>query len=788
MFKNYFLLTFRNISRQKVSSLIAILGLSLGITSALLLYTYIDYHRSYEDFMPENSNVKRLVSKRIIDGDAIYSGSGSISPYSAKLLKDNISSITEMTSIKQVSDNSLIVDNSEYIERILYINPNFFDLIPLPILKGEKENLLKNPNSIVLNNELAKKFFPDGDALGKKIILQQNNKNIILQVSGVVEIPSNSHLYESGRPPAFVNVKLLADNIRDYYDPKSDRRIAVYFKPVENFNRDILYYEIQDFLSMIPTPEVYPITELFYEDFEDIHLFSREDSDFLKPFIIIIFLGLVTLALLSISVINSISILTAQSIGRTREVGVKLVLGSSKKDLIFQFLTESIIFSYISLIFALILSELLQPSFSNFVSIELNYSYSPAFALYIIVLTLIVGILSGLYPAFYLSSLKVVDSLKGKTLLKLKKSKKILIVIQFIFAAIILIWTFTFNNEMKYLQKTDLGFNRENIISIIPGKNFNLEPYEKLKSLKKELKKIEGVTDVTHSTFFPFTGAFEIGEDIYISEDGVTSYPEYFTSVDDDYLNVLEITPIEGQVEIGSVIAMKRACDYRDLSIGDLIELDSMTYKVSCIIEDYYQESVFYENRCMFHIVSNDSFDLQTIKVGKKIDFNLIKNAWRTIYGDEFSIIDHAHISTVIENENTPIEVKMLIKTLNWAMAITLFITILGLFGLTLHTIKQKTQEIGIRKVLGASYYDVIELFIKEMGSLIIISLFIGIPLGVFSVKIGIYALGYSNPPQNMFGIALFSAVVILLTGISFVGLMVIKAARSNPSDALRYE
>ena len=783
MFKNYVLIAFRTIKGNKISSLIAILGLSLGMTSALLLYSYNDYHLNYETFMPEGSHIRRLVSRRSDESRGeIYSGSRSVTRSTVQLLRDNVSFIEDMTSLVEQEQMTFSSENENFMANANFVEDNFFTMIPFPLIKGNRYSLLKEPDSIVLDKILAEKYYPQGDAMGKIITLPIMNDELY-RVTGVVHIPANSHQYRDVGQ-AFIPNKILGDYTGDENGEKISWSGAVYFSPVRNFDEVLLQKELEWVLEMIPHTDKYKTKEFLYEDFNNIHLFSRENiNDARNPLYMLILLMILTLALLTISIINSVSILTAQSIRRAREVGVRLVLGSSRKDLIFQFLTESVVLSFMALVMALVFTEILQPAFSNLVEIELDFSISPLFMIYLLLLTLTVGIVSGLYPAFYLSSLNVTESLKGQNLLKLGKFRKMLLVAQFLFASIFLLWTLTINSEFSLLQKMDPGFNSHNLLAIFPGLNFDSEPRGKLLHLKNELKEIDGLEEVTYSHFIPFFGGmFE--QNRYISTEEQTEHLELYSLIDSDYLKVLGITPIEGEIEENSAVIMKSMNKYRDLHVGDLLELDSGNYRVSAIIDDYFTETPLYGYGASFHIVAESGFWFQLIRFTDGIDIKEIQKVWKQIFPQK--VIEYEFINT--QEYNNPEIVQIIKKVINISVIITLSISALGLFGLTLHTIKQKTKEIGIRKVMGAGFFSIIIQFLKETLSYILLAVLLGIPLGIYTIKQGLSILGYPHPIHNLYFISLFSAVSIILVGTLLIGTMVIKAARSNPSDALRYE
>ncbi len=782
MLKNYLLLTLRNISRQKITSLIAILGLSLGITSALLLYTYIDYQLSYEDFMPENNSVKKLL---FLEKSNYRSQINSaVTLPSTSIIKNEVSSIKRITYADMIGNDTLSINNDLYTEGTYFVEKKFFDLIPLDVIKGEKDNLLKKSHSIVLDKILAKKHFPSGNAIGEEIILHENGV-YPLKITGVVDIPQNSHLYEEN------GVALIPNTIREFIRKKGGyntnwRPVQLYFETIPDYDEDILKEEFANLLSRIPPISGYTTEEFFYEDFDKLHLSSKTNFKGINnPIFMIFFLVMLTLSILAISIINTVSILITQSMGRTREVGVRLVMGSGKKDLVFQFLTESIILAFLSLITALVFTELLRPAFSNIVLIELKINYSPTFIIYMAVLTLLVGIIAGLYPAFYLSSLKIVESLKGKKLLKLGKAKKLLLIIQFLCATILLIWSLTINNEIKYIQKLDPGFDYDKLLTIEPEGDFDKKSHEKISALKNELKLINGIEDVSNTFTPPFytSGAIVCS---YSTDNGITEYFTSYNYIDIDFFNVLGIKPIKGEIKNDSVVIFKSISKKRDIDIGDLIEIKGKTYTISAIIDDFHLRSRFEGSSPRFHIVSNNNNYYQVLKLSREIDIEPVRDVYESIYPG--CSIQYQYVKDSIEMQNNPIEVQIVSKVVNLTVFIVLFLSILGLYGQTKHLVIQKTKEIGIRKVMGAGFINIIFQIPRESLIQIISGTCLGAPIGYFSIKFLLVRLGFYYQVHNLIPITIFSTIAIIVIGTMFIGTMVFNTARLNPSAALRYE
>ncbi|MGL1893688.1 MAG: FtsX-like permease family protein [Spirochaetaceae bacterium] len=787
MFKNYIIIALRSISKQKTSSLIAILGLALGIASSLILYVYIDYQLSYDGFLPENSGIKRVLSRKVdIYQEVTYSGGRSVNNYTAKLFKEKIDFVKDVATYSGINYLTLLINGELYNEEVISLSDNFFNVIPFEVISGNRESMQSEQNYIVLDKEFAEKYYPKGDALGQNITIKMGQV-YNLTITGVVDIPKNSH-FKHEFITAFISENIIADLVykelgENMFRADEPNRDIVYISVEQDYDSDTLIHELNNIIKEVPTDDRYLSEEIFLEDFEDIHLKSKAlADDATNPRYILILLIILAFTLLVSSVINSVSILTASSINRTKEVGVRVVMGSSKKDLVFQFLTESVILTFISLLLALVIAELFLPAFSRLVFIDLTLDFSPIFIVYICLLTLIIGVITGLYPAFYLSNLKVVESLKGKSLLKLGKSKKVLVISQFFISSVILICCLVMNNELNLLGKLDVGFNSTNLIYAFPGLNFDVEPIDKIQNLKNEIKDIPGIVDVTYTTFFPYSGG-PTEENIY-KDDNEVLFQELSINVDSDYFNTIGIIPKEGVIKIGTVVVMESVKSYRDINVGDIIGFGENSYTVGAIIKDYFLNHALVGESPKFHIISEDNFYFQIIKFSGEPNLKEIKKVWNKNYPDK---VTDLHVMSIEEENNLDIVVTLK-KVMNLTMIITVFISGLGLIGLILHSVKQKNKEIGIRKVLGADVISVVKQFVGDLVKYVIIGVGFGIPFGAYLISFGLKEMGYPFKIHSLYQISILSGLVIILVGIILTFIMVFKSATSNPSNALRYE
>lgn len=785
MFKNYILLTLRTIGRQKFTSVIAILGLSIAIAGGILLYHYIDYQRSYDSFMSESSDVKRLITRRVDkDLSEYYNCWNSVSHHTAERIIESVPSIKEVTRLDSSNDLALIVEDDIFHEDVLFVDKNFFKMIPIKTIKGSSD--LNLPNSVVLDRKLADKLFPDGNPIGKDILLREYS-DYLLKVTGVVEVPKNSHLFRE-ESMVFLPYSLIEKVYRPVL-PDFDKKwnTTVYFSTEKDCSSEILLDELGNLKNVEPNIDDFKSVEFLYEDFKDIHLYSKDNIyNPLAPYNMIIILTSLTIILLSVSVINTISILIAQSTSRAREVGVRYVMGGERKDLIVQFLTEAILISLISLVVGLILAELLLPAYKNIVRSQIVIEYNLPHILIMLIAALLIGFISGLYPALYLSSLRIVESLKGKSLLKLGRLRKFLVILQFLLSSALLLTTLIFNNEVKFLKNIDVGFNRENLIYIFPGNEFWLEPVEARNLFKDRAKSIKGVESVSYSGYVPWSGGYYRVNKLTQESSDIT-YRDNFFYIDTDYIKTLGVEVIEGDLEgERGIILTEQAQKHQNLKVGDIVGKAPKKLRINAIVKDYKLEYPKKERRGIIHILDADEYYMIMIRITPELNIKELREVWESTFPNRG--FEYGYISEEIQKELTDENAEILVKLLNITTILALFFTFLGLFSIILQNIKSRTKEIGVRKVLGADFGNIVLNILKEFIFYISGAVALGIPISFYITNLTLNFLYYPYPIHNKIELTAFTVISIMSFGISVITLVVLKSALSNPARALRYE
>lgn len=786
MFKNYLLITIRSLLKDKVSSAIAIFGLTLGLSASILLYLYIDYQMSFDQFIPEDKKIVRLVSERIdIYDNQINSGSESVNLYTADKIRE-LNGVNDVATWSGSNYLTVEIDNENFNEDLNFVSDNFFFMIPFKVIYGDIEIMQSKPDYIILDKRLSEKHFGNKNPVGQTIkLLGKVHK--VLTVTGVVDIPKNSHIHKSYSVPGFISNKTLAEIMNvyenvDIYVPNYDGRESVYIGVDQNLAEQIFLDDLNSVLDDIPKDENFISESLSIEHFEDVYLNDRV-TNINNPKYQIILLTLLTLSLLIISMINTISILTAKSINRTKEVGVRLVMGSSRGDLKVQFLTESTILTFISLILSLVVVELILPAFTKMLLLELNLSVDVKLVIYLIVLTILIGIISGLYPAFYLSSLRPVESLKGRGLLKLGKSKKILVVMQFLVASLVVLFTLTANREIDHLNSLDPGFDCNQLIYAFPGVStqFENENPEKIRSLRDELLQLDGVEKITYTSFIPYSDC--ITEDNTYQNDSGTSILEELIYVDRNYFDLIDLT-VDGEVKENQLIVMNSVKEYRDIKVGDLVKFGGNYYPVGGFVDDYLLRAVILGDSPKFHLISDSNFFFQVIKYKGIADLKAIKKIWKKYYPNVSLDID---LHSVDLSKVSPV-IGIIRGIMNYIMILILTLSVLGLIGLILHRVTLKEKEIGIKKVMGCSVISLLFEAISETLKLQIVGVSLGVILGVFTATNVLEIMGYPYPPRDLVPLSMLTSLLLLFIGVIITMLLFYKSAMAKPSKALRYE
>ncbi|OGU34341.1 MAG: hypothetical protein A2068_00955 [Ignavibacteria bacterium GWB2_35_6b] len=794
MFLNYFKIALRNLSKNKLYSFINISGLAFGITCFLLISIYLNNELSYDNFHKEPEKIFRVL--RISEDETGNYNIGSTSgPFAQALVNDYPSYIESAT---RVFGNSGLVEYKEKVFRenkIFFADSNFFEFFNFPLVSGDKNSVLNDGNSIVISVETAKKYFGDLNPIGEVILI---DKFFEFKVTGVFDNRNlNSHLNFD-----FVGSILQFEKF-SWFPRWWNNMLSTYIKVSNPAVEKNLKEDFPNFMEKYfgdHFAQTGKKTGLTIESLQDIYFNNETQNDSVEHgnLTSLYIFSFISFFILIIACINFMNLSIAVSARRSKEVGLRKVIGAEKRNIIFQFIGEAIVYSGIAFVISLFLLEVILPYFNSFIGKELNINYSIAgltFAALFFVLT--VGILSGGYPAFILSSVQPAKILKGDgASIKSGKSilRRVLVVTQFAISIILIIGTILITKQMNYLSNAKLGFNKEQVVLLnVDNENFR----NNLKSFKDELNRNTNVVNVTAMSGEP--GGFHDTRAYKIADMGGEYVRMRSLFCDENYLKTFGIEVIEGRdfsrdfaTDKNDAIILNETA-VRTLgwtpksALGKLILINLMdsTYRhVVGVVKDYNFTSLKTKIEPLAIALLPD-YRKAAVKIkGEDVDAALksIEKVYARVspgYSFEYEFLDES-FNKLYKSEK---DAQILIT--NFSIT-AIIIACLGLFGLVMYAAELKKKEIGIRKVLGASVAGIVTLITKEFLVLVVIANLIAWPISYYFMKEWLSDFAYKiNIGIESF---LISALIAFLIAIVTIGFQAIKAALANPVKSIKYE
>ncbi len=788
MLKNYLKTSVRNLIKNKGSTAINIFGLATGIACCVLLLLYIQEELSYDRFYENNSQIFRVVSSRSFP---THDRHFALTPKSlADALLQDFPEIAAATRFRYVGDPLVRFEDKSFVEKgFLFADSNFFNVFATPLIRGDPKTVLQEPNTIVITEETAQKYFGENEPVGKILTTDFGEHT----VTGITKnTPHNSHLH----------FNLIASLERGrYLKSQSWSALTAYTYIVLKTGYRHQSLEAK-FPEMVKRYVQTPGHSYSLQPLSKIHLHSHLEFE-LEPngdiFYVYLF-SVLSLFLLIIACINFMNLATARSMNRAREVGMRKVLGSLRRQLIGQFLAESIVLSLLALGFAIVLIELSLPYFNNITRMTLDLHYFKGMALPgLIVLASLVGILAGCYPAFFLSSFQPASVLKDQSSSGTRGVgfRNGLVTFQILISIALLFSAAVIEKQMEYIQNKPLGFEKEYMMIIQRASSLGLQR----QAFKQTLLNHTGVVEITGSNSMP-GGAFN--EAPFHPEGLPGTLTLYDFIVDSGFLETMGLELVEGRsfsenlktdLE-SSVIINETAVKQFSLRnpLGKRLIMstsnpeDSPTFTIIGIVHDFNFLSLHEEiGPLMIRGMDAKSANLRYLiikirpeNIQKTLEF--LEQTWKTfVPGSPFlySFLDD-RLDNLYRSEQTTRNIVEVFTGL------AVLIACLGLFGLVAFISEQRTKEIGIRKVLGASVEGIILLLLQSYLKLFLIAFVIAAPLAYSIMNRWLQNFVYrTNISLGVFFIAASASVLIILLA---VGSQTIRAARANPMDALRYE
>ena len=789
MLKNLIKTALRHIIKHFGYSILNILGLTLGITSALLLIIYVADEVSYDRYHEKADRIYR-VSSKITEPDDQFIWNVAQIPFGPQVVNDYPEVEASVRFINMPRALYKYEDKEFNEENFFYVDSTLFDIFTYKVIKGEIKSALTEPNKIILTESIAARYYGDTDPIGKTLTDGTN----VYEITGVIEdVPFNSHF----------RFDALASRTNLPKELGSWGNFGVYTYLLFPENSDVKAFEtkMQEMYKTYMEPifgSMHITIEYILEPITRIHLYSinaREPEPTGSITYVYIF-ALIALFLVLIAAMNYMNLATARSTRRAREVGLRKVVGSRRGPLILQFLSESSFFTIISLIISIGLIIIILPKFNLLAgkSFDLHVIYSPVVLLSLLGIILVVGILGGSYPAFFLSRFSPVTVLKGEITQGSAGSlfRKILVVIQFAISVIMIICTLVVFRQLNYLKTMDQGFDQKNVISLQLNRGM-VQKYPVLKETLLESPNIKFVTS-TNTPIGEGSGKviFNVETDQGMAQRGIN-----FAVVDHDFVDALGIKIVEGRdfqedmpsdtltgVLVNETFVKRMGWAE---AIGKKVELgdeNTIRARVIGVMKDYHQTGMYNEIESLllvYRTISNTIYiKLQENEIQQTLSY--IENKWNEVFPDQPFI--YTFLSDRFNGQFEADEKRGFIFTIFTILAI--LIACLGLFGLASYMVEQRTKEIGIRKVFGANEGIILRLISKDFLILITIAIIIAFPIAFYFMNNWLQNYVY----KTKIGIPLFVIAAILTVLITFITISykAYQAAIMNPADSLKTE
>lgn len=810
MLKNYIKITLRNIYKNKLFSLINILGLAAGIACTILILLFVQDELSYDQFHSKKDRIVRVTREWLNqDGESSLHLARVAPPIGTLIQNDYSQMIESMVRIAQDYRTKLKYNNDVFIEEKFYwAEKDFFNIFDFKLIKGNKETALSQPNSVVVTETIAQRLFGNENPIGK-IINYEGQRD--LAVTGVVEdAPQNSHfkfdylasfitLYEINGVE-FFQTNWGSNNYTTYFLLKNENLKTELQAQTPAFIDKHLTQVIRNFTGQDPAFQPSKFNILHVQSLTDIHLHSHLNSEFEQNGDItnVYLFSAIAVFILLIACINFMNLATAKSSKRAKEIGMRKVLGAEKKQLVYQFIGESLLISFLSLIISIGIVEAALPSLNNFIGKELavNYFDNPIAVIGIIFITLFVGLISGSYPAFLLSSFKPVSVLKGNNQKGSGRSlfRTVLVVSQFTISIVLIISMTVVYNQMEFFRNKKLGFNKDQLV-ILPAGERMLENIDGFKSI---LLQNPNIKSVATSDLIPSDKLLNNwGAKRY---EGNSSVPLDFrlavVQVDYDFVETYQFELASGRnfsreyasddsnSYILNEAAAKRLGWSPQDAVGKPLEYGNVQGTVIGVLKDFNFESLHNEITPVVFVYDRFGVGNFTVRVAGDIPgaIDFFKGIWEQYNPDypfEYSFLNDDFAALYASEEQ-------LGEIFSVFAFLAVFIACLGLFGLASFAAEQKTKEIGIRKVLGATVTNIVSRFSFEFVKLILIANVIAWPLAYYAMNTWLDTFAYKTELSLItFLSAGFIALIIAVATISF---QAVKASLTNPAKTLKYE
>jgi putative ABC transport system permease protein len=807
MLKNYVKIALRNFLKHKGFSLINIFGLAIGIACCLLIVLFVFDEVSFDRYHEKAEQIYRVGINGYINNTR-FEGVVTCSPMAGTLVRE-YPEVTAATRVRNFGFPVFRYEDKVYSEeKVFWVDQSFFDVFTVSFLRGDSKSALAEPNTIVLTHSMALKYFGDENPIGKS--LNADNRRDYLVTAVVDDTPRNSHFhydflaslltYDDSRSPVWVS-----NNYHTYLVLQEGASPRAFEEKLVEVVKKYVGPQIQGAagISLEQFFESGGEWGYFIQPLTDIHLHSHYEYE-LEPngdIAYVYIFSIIAIGILLVACINFVNLATARSVNRAREVAIRKTVGSMRGQLIRQFLAETTILSFVAVLIALVIVQFVLPTFNSVTEKVLSVPYleNGATIPSLLGVVLFIGILAGIYPAMFLASFNPAVVLKSETVGRARKSnlRNVLVVFQFSVSIVLIVGTFVVNRQLRYIQNKNLGFNKDQVIVVKKTDDLG----NQIQAFRQELLKNSNVINATNTQYL-IGGNFGNTAFSLAGETGEQTHLLWTCFTDPYFVDTYQIEMAAGrffeegrQADQQAVVINETAA--KELGLDDpignqIVALgptpeQSTTFTIIGVMKDFHFESLYFQIKSL--IVApygpNGVGRFVSVRVnsqGIRETLAFLESTWRRFAGNqafEYEFFDD-HFAKIYKAEERTGQVFFAFSLL------AIIVASLGLFGLATFISEQRTKEIGIRKVLGATESKIMFLLSAQFTKWVILSNLIAWPIAYYFMHKWLQRFAF-RPAISIWSF-LVASMIVLIAAMFTVSYQTIKAARSNPVEMLRYE
>jgi len=800
MFASYCKLTFRAINKHRIYSFINIAGLAIGIACCILIVLYIQFEFSFDKYHDKADRIFLLKRHGYFGGKENTSSSNNA--LAAGFIKKDFPEVEDTVRIGFMPNPAVLCEEKKFYEsRVLYADDSFFEFFTYPMTKGDPKSALQAPFSVVITEEIAEKYFGKKNPMGKS--LRINNQDNFTVTGVIKNVPRNSHLLFD-MLCSFQTLYSKYPRGHAFLNDFTSNRYWTYILLQKGIDPGTLESKFPDFIKKYGGTKlkIFGISmEYFLMPLTDIHLHTplSGGKTGIGTILYIYIFALIAGIVLIIACINFVNLTTARSAKRAQEVGMRKVLGAQKSELVRQFLFESFFYSVISLLLALGLAEFALPTMSSIAGYELAIDLTHMLWLFpaLLGIAVFVGLIAGSYPAFFLAAFQPGRVLKGGTKTGAGNSffRNVLVVMQFSISVVLIIGTIIITRQLDYMKNKNPGFDKEQVV-VLPFRDEELR--KSLATIKNELQVHSDIVNVSVSSDIP--GQYpqynqKLPEGFSMSQ----SQLMYDLVVDEDFIPTLGMEIVAGRnfsrefgadQKASAIINETAAKEFGwENPLGKKIGDYRGIRTVIGVVRDYHQIPITQEIKPLYiRFDPGDVYNpyrMLSIRIAPgsvSRAMKYIEKTWNTIY--PIHPFDYFFLDESFNDQFK--ETERIRELISYFAGLAIFIACLGLFGLTSFVAEQRTKEIGIRKVLGASTSGIVFMISKELAKMIVLANAIAWPVAYFVMRNWLQTFPYRENISVL--IFIFSGIIVLFIGLATISFQSIKAGLTDPVDSLKYE